>query len=481
VGAQESLAEPLPSLEWLSADGATLVSIPTSIVDQISAYVIGAYKSVPRRGAEAGGILTGRLKIGRVTEISIAGFELISCDYRFGPSFILPDGGQAEFRSAMNHFDASEILGYYRSNTRPDFAPQASDRETIERVFPGASGLLLLIKPSKTLDLTANYFFFERGRLQPMPMGPEFSFKGSLQSLPSVPTIATRPAAEIPPPAPVPIQQASVSMAALSASMPAEEFKTGKRRKSLQWEVVAAGFMIAAALALLWWQYRGDKDEETAPTAKAPAAAQAASLGLAIQPGAGSWRVSWDPNSTAARQSEKGVLDITEAASHDRIPLSAAQIHSGSATYRPTADDVTFRLELFGSDNSVVSETYRVLLKPREEASAAATAKPNAAAADSGEAPASGPYVDSEVINRVTPGIPEGIRSRITSPQSIDVRVSIDRHGRVTSARALQHEDGLINYLADHAVAAARHWTFTPAKRGNTPIDSTRVINFVFQ
>ena len=90
-------------------------------------------------------------------------------------------------------------------------------------------------------------------------------------------------------------------------------------------------------------------------------------------------------------------------------------------------------------------------------------------------------YVEPEVVNKVTPEVPEGIRPRITSPQPIDVKVSIDRQGHVTSATALQHGDGLINYLAIRAVAAAKEWTFKPASRNGKPVASTRTIHFVFE
>ena len=90
-------------------------------------------------------------------------------------------------------------------------------------------------------------------------------------------------------------------------------------------------------------------------------------------------------------------------------------------------------------------------------------------------------YVEPEVLSRVTPDVPEGIRPRITSPLAVDVKVSIDREGRVTRAGAVQHEDGLVDFLGNRAVAAARQWTFTPARRRGKPVESTRTIHFVFE
>lgn len=492
-----SLRQPITdspaNIEWRSDDGSTVVSVPTGVVDRIAGYIADAYNSVPRRGAEAGGLLTGGVRIGPVTEIFVTGFEPVVCDYAHGPSFILSDATQSDFRAAAARHAASEILGFYRSHTRAGFGLEASDRELVARIFPGLSGLILVVKPLSPLNLTGSYFFFQRGNLEMRRVGPSFPFVGS------IPGGAPPPAKPDPEPPPRPRQQSfelapdrpsGEPIPAVFDPPPAEP-ATSRRRKSLQWEIVAAGLMIAAALVLLWWQYRGDSGEESVAGLHA-VGARVASLGLAVRPGEGGWRITWDPNTPAARDSIRGALNVTEVDSHERIPLNAQQVRDANATYRPIGDDITFRLDLLRPDNSVSSETYRVLLKPRETAAVAPppiakksalspAVPPPAKPVAKPEGPAEEGYVEPEVVNRVAPEVPEGIRPRITSPQPIDVRVSINSEGRVTSATSLQHGDGLINYLAMRAVAAARQWTFTPARQGGKPVASSRTIHFVFE
>ena len=492
----------MPNLEWRSDDGSTFVTVPTGVVDRIAGYVAEAYKSLPRRGAEAGGLLIGGVRIGPVTEIFITGFEPVACDYAFGPSFILSDATQADFRAAIARHPAAEILGYYRSHTRSGLGLESSDRELITRIFPGLSGLVLMIKPTSLSDLTGCYFFFQRGNLEMRRVGPQFPFTGSVPGG-TPPPVRLEPEPEVNRPArsdpPKPTQGSLELAPPRQAEEPVavERPESGKGRKSLQWEIGAAGLMIAAALALLWWQYRGNNPEED--TAARPAAVRVASLGLAVHPGEGGWRITWDPNSPTARNSPGGALHVTEVDSHERIPLNTQQIQAGAATYRPIGDDITFRLELAGPGDSIASETYRVLLKPAETAvvarpvvkqSAMAPAtpphakpeeKPPAKPGAKPETPPGEGYVEPEVVNRVAPEVPEGIRPRITSPQPIDVRVSINSEGRVTSATPLQHGEGLTNYLAIRAAAAARQWTFTPARQGGKPVASSRTIHFVFE
>ena len=472
--------------------------MPIGLADRIAGYVTEAYKSLPRRGAEAGGLLLGGVRLGPVIDIFITGFEAVPCDYLFGPSFVISDNVLAEFRKAAGRHPAAEIVGYYRSHTRKGSGPDLSDQEIVDKIFPGLSGMLLVIRPSGISALTGSYYFFQSGRLEVRPVGADFPFLVTVPggTPPTDPSASEEVAAHAPhPPVPHPPLAAPASTMAPTPEAPpqfreksfVESAEVRKRRRGLQWEVVAAGLMIIAALGLLWWQYRGVNGDDEATAQAAPS--HVATLGLTVAPGDGGWRIAWDPSSEAARDSVRGVLNITEDTSHERIALNPSQIRAGSTTYRPIGDDITFRLDLIARDNSLATETYRVLLRPHQEETT--SAHPSAEAPKIAKAPAkeepkddesaTGGFVDSEVKNRVAPEVPEGIRPRITGPLPIDVRVSIDSQGRVTSATAVQHEDGLVDYLGKRAVVAAKQWTFTPARRGGQPVSSTRTIHFVFE
>jgi hypothetical protein len=473
--------------------------MPGGLADRIAGYVGEAYKALPRRGAEAGGLLLGGVRLGPVIDIFITGFEAIPCDYRLGPSFMAAEDVLDAFRSAIARYPAPEILGYYRSHTRKNTGLDSSDQAMVDRIFPGLSGLVLLIKPSG-IRFTAGYYFFQSGRLETRPVGPEFPFLVSVPGgtpppgQPAVPAFAELVHESLDriadPPhdalAPVNKESEPVPLAARPEST--------RRRRSLQWEIVAAGLMIVAALALLWWQYHGASGEE-ASAASETGPSHVASLGLAVHPGEGGWRITWDGHSASALDSVRGVLNVAEDESRERIPLTPEQVRAGAVTYRPIGDDITFRLDLVTRDNTLATETYRVLMRPHETEAASPRVRPAQPAkppepkvvktvpnpAPKPESPPDEAYVESAVATRVAPEVPEGIRPRITTPVPIDVRVAIDREGRVTGATALQHEDGLIDFLAKRAVAAARQWTFTPAKRAGKAVNSTRTIHFVFE
>jgi outer membrane biosynthesis protein TonB len=57
--------------------------------------------------------------------------------------------------------------------------------------------------------------------------------------------------------------------------------------------------------------------------------------------------------------------------------------------------------------------------------------------------------------------------------------VQLDPLGQVTSARLLEAEDAP-KLVVPYALQAARLWTFEPARRNGTPVESETVILFRF-
>ena len=64
-------------------------------------------------------------------------------------------------------------------------------------------------------------------------------------------------------------------------------------------------------------------------------------------------------------------------------------------------------------------------------------------------------------------------------PGTIEVRVAIDKDGKVTQADAVPHR-GVNNVVLGMVTAAARSWTFTPARLGDEPVPSDFVLQFHF-
>ena len=62
----------------------------------------------------------------------------------------------------------------------------------------------------------------------------------------------------------------------------------------------------------------------------------------------------------------------------------------------------------------------------------------------------------------------------------VDVRVSIDRRGKVINAESVTPKP-VHKLFVNEAVQAARLWRFQPARLGNEPVESDVVLRFVFK
>ena len=108
---------------------------------------------------------------------------------------------------------------------------------------------------------------------------------------------------------------------------------------------------------------------------------------------------------------------------------------------------------------------------------------PPGSAPASEPAPASQPSVvkPPETVHEVQPTIPAGIRSRISEPVVIPVRVEVNERGRVVSAAPEAQTAGVRSYLADLAQKASREWRFRPARTsGGIAVAANKTIQFVF-
>src|SRR3954447_19837441 len=74
---------------WDAPDGAASVILNSALMEELRTRAIQAYLSVPKRGAEIGGLLFGSVgKNGSIT-FQIDACEEIPCEHRFGPSYKL--------------------------------------------------------------------------------------------------------------------------------------------------------------------------------------------------------------------------------------------------------------------------------------------------------------------------------------------------------------------------------------------------------
>lgn len=133
-------------------------------MEDIKAHVIRGFKSLPKRGAEIGGVLLGSLD-SETGEIAIEGFEPMQIEYRFGPSWIPSDSDYDRWNDWVRALrEASpRIVGICRSQTRPGLRVAIEDNDLIQHVMPGSDGVLLIVKPLSERECVGAFFPFVQG------------------------------------------------------------------------------------------------------------------------------------------------------------------------------------------------------------------------------------------------------------------------------------------------------------------------------
>ena len=145
---------------WQVPGQPAVVHLSIDVVDRMGADIMRGFQSVPKRGAEVGGVLLGTMESGGVNTIRIKDFEAVPCTYSRGPSYLLTDTERASFEEVCQRRGAGAV-GYYRSHTREGLALQPEDMQLLDGHFQ----LALLVKPFATKPGVAGFFVRRKRRV----------------------------------------------------------------------------------------------------------------------------------------------------------------------------------------------------------------------------------------------------------------------------------------------------------------------------
>ena len=202
---------------WEVPGERVVVHVRLEVMVRLEWEVRRGFRSVPKRGAEVGGLLLGTTEDGFPTIVRVEDFEAVPCNYQFGPSFQLGEDDGSAFDSACERRQSSaspsaHAVGYFRSHTREDLALDANDLAILDRLFPNPSHVALLVKPHATEACVAGFFFRDGGAFPPAtPL--EFPF--------GQPELLSEEAAPPPPPRAEPESMVSEPLEAVSSEFPA--------------------------------------------------------------------------------------------------------------------------------------------------------------------------------------------------------------------------------------------------------------------
>src|SRR5690242_16947395 len=142
TSAESSLAR------WTVPQCPFTVEYSTQVLDDIRLAIVDAFFSLPRGGAEIGGILLGRHEGDRV---SILDYAALDCEHAHGPSFTLSANDEQRLKDLLASV-RSEIpgvypVGWYHSHTRSEIFLSDADVAIHNRFFPEPWQIAIVMKP----------------------------------------------------------------------------------------------------------------------------------------------------------------------------------------------------------------------------------------------------------------------------------------------------------------------------------------------
>ncbi len=376
-------------LTWKSADGTRVVRLGHTLIRNIHIEIMRGFGVTRRRGTEPGGVLIGH-QDGNV--LTIDDFEVVPCEYAFGPSYLLSPNDEPGFADAVERA-GGKAVGYFRSHTRDGLTLDKADVDLFRKFLLESGRLALILKPFATRPASASLFFADaKGRLHAGETPHEFPFSARLEAVvaepdpvpaapPPPPPVTQAPVAATPArePSPEPASQGTavrpsrehrrVLTGVLGLRDPFPEAELGadesdmspreeQRRRGLQTVALSVLFTAAVLTAgfVAGLQFAGGEISLLPPALKRAEPPVSFDLGLRAQGAGERVRVQWSKQSPAVRQASGGTMYIRDGAEVRAVPLHPEEVKDGSILHLPQGGSVRFRLELSLPGDRTVTE-----------------------------------------------------------------------------------------------------------------------------
>jgi proteasome lid subunit RPN8/RPN11 len=355
------------------------------VLDDIRLAVVDAFFSLPRGGAEIGGVLLGSYKSGK---LAITGYAALDCEHAYGPSFTLSPPDEARLKALLAAHSGVEAsarpVGWYHSHTRSEIFLSDADLQLHQRYFPEAWQVALVIKPHTFQPARVGFFFREADGsmrtqdsyreitlealpLRQVPNGkpsfapadqpplrrwrpepePEPADRGRvITPAPATAAFATNTAAAAPQPAPDPNPEPDPEPPAEPAiAFPVPQFLPPASAPSHRWIwVLAIGIGLGVGAAGFQTRQAWLPKMVAAVNPAPPPPLPPPTLGLNATDHEGQLQINWDRNSRALLEARDAVLEITEGEATQAIQLDSAHLRAGSFTYARQAEKVDVKL-----------------------------------------------------------------------------------------------------------------------------------------
>ncbi len=328
------------------------------MLDRILSETMQGFGSVPKRGAEVGGLLLGTISPGEPAVVSVQGFEPVFTEHARGPSYLLSANDEERLTAAIARrkegTNEPGIVGFFRSHTRDRLGLTEEDVEMFNRYFPGPEQIFLLVKPYAARACVGGFFFREEGHIRAETSYLEFPFRrkdlGGGAPVPERSVSAEETAENDLPP------RRTTSLSLFGETSPYEPITPIASPKPKRNVWIPLSFIFLLVGIVLGFQTA----ITLRPSAPAAPAGDPYRLSLSASKTDSEIHLNWNRRSPVIAKARGGRLAITDGTHNQIIDLDVGQLQNGTVVYRYLSGKVGFRLEVFAQNQTIIAESAEV-------------------------------------------------------------------------------------------------------------------------
>jgi len=363
---------------WSAPQCPFTIEYSLRVLDDIRLAVVDAYFSLPRGGAEIGGILLGTHEPGRVV---ISGYLALECEHATGPSFTLSSKDEAQLAELLAS-SRGKVAGWYHSHTRSEIFLSEADLDLHQRFFPEPWQVALVMKPHSFQNMRMGFFFRERdgsihgsgayqeivleaspmrpvpsGRIPPqpaqaLPFGRESDSQGPVRGIIDVAVPKEEPA---PPPLPQPVRRPLAGGVPSGpgsdqrpdrkeVEVPPPAFLTAQPKPPSHRWLAALAIVVVAAAGAAGFQTRAIWLPRVIAAVPASLVGPPPSVGLNTLDADGQLQIRWNRNSPPVQTAVDAILEITDGSTPQAIRMDRPHLQTGVFTYARQSERVEVKL-----------------------------------------------------------------------------------------------------------------------------------------
>src|SRR5580700_1375419 len=175
MAAAANVATGAASYVWEDPGDSIMIQVSLDLIARLGVAAQQGLGAGPR-GNEIGGILLGRTLPGFGRAVLIEDFEPTPCEHLRGASYALSPKDRRVLGTRLARRPARDVVGYFRSHTRPGMYLDQDDFAVFSHYFPEASQVFLLVRPATQGPAMGGFFFWENGELDRRSTYRQFPF-----------------------------------------------------------------------------------------------------------------------------------------------------------------------------------------------------------------------------------------------------------------------------------------------------------------